>query len=147
MMLSNSLKEIASEYNIFIMTASQLSGDFNKKCQRGAIYLRGSKALADKIDVGIVGVKVPSDELDAIKPICEVRGIRSPNIVLDIYKNRRGQMCDVKIFRYFDYGTCRAKDLFVTDGNYQLLDYSVLKCPPEEIDLVKYEHELQRDAG
>ena len=100
-----------------------------------------------KIDVGMIGVKVPSDELDAIKPICEVRGVRSPNIVLDIYKNRRGQMCDVKIFRYFDYGTCRAKDLFVTDGNYQLLDYSVLKCPPEEIDLVKYEHELQRDAG
>ena len=128
-------------------------------CVRSTVYLKEKSHGKDivyspvkagverKIDVGIIGVKVPPDELDAIKPIREVRGISRPNIVLDIYKNRRGQMCDVKIFRYFDYGTCRARDLFVTDANYQLLDYSVLKCPPEEIDLVKYENELQRNAG
>lgn len=42
----------------------------------------------------------------------------TPNIVIDIYKNRRGDLNAVKIFRYFDFGTCRCKDLFITSANY-----------------------------
>lgn len=137
MMLSNSLKEIAAQYDVFIFTASQLSGDFNKKCQRTASFLRGSKALADKIDVGIIGIRVPPDEDEAIKVIYEGRFIK-PNIVMDVYKNRRGKMCDVKIFRYFDYGTCRATDLFVTDCNYQLTDYTKLVIDEEQVDINEY---------
>lgn len=137
MMLSNSLKEIAAQYDVFIFTASQLSGDFNKKCQRTASFLRGSKALADKIDVGIIGIRVPPDEDEAVKVIYEGRFIK-PNIVMDVYKNRRGKMCDVKIFRYFDYGTCRATDLFVTDCNYQLTDYTKLVIDEEQVDINEY---------
>ena len=40
------------------------------------------------------------------------------NLVLDVYKNRRGSMSAIKIFRKFDYGTCHAKDLFITDDSY-----------------------------
>ena len=36
-------------------------------------------------------------------------------------KNRRGKVSDVKIFSYFDYGTCRIYDLFMTDIRYNLL--------------------------
>ena len=42
-----------------------------------------------------------------------------PNIVIDIYKNRRGELNSVKIFRYFDYGTLHCEDLFVTDASYK----------------------------
>lgn len=138
MMLSNSLKEIAAQYDVFIFTASQLSGDFNKKCQRTASFLRGSKALADKIDVGVIGIRVPPDEDEAVKTIYETKKLPKPNIVMDVYKNRRGKMCDVKIFRFFDYGTCRAVDLFATDCNYQLTDYTKLVVDEKQVDINEY---------
>lgn len=47
--------------------------------------------------------------------------IKEPNIVMDVYKNRRGEMNNIKIFRYFDYGTCRCKDLFATDTGYKAI--------------------------
>lgn len=55
-----------------------------------------------------------------------------PNIVIDIYKNRRGEMNSVKIFRYFDYGTLRCEDLFITDCSYNGLqgkEIMTLKVP------------------
>ena len=45
-----------------------------------------------------------------------------PNLVFHIYKVRRGKINRVKLWLYFDYGTCRTKDLFVTDNDYKLLD-------------------------
>ena len=45
--------------------------------------------------------------------------IHEPNIVIDIYKNRRGELNSIKIFRYFDYGTCHCEDLFITDSAYK----------------------------
>jgi hypothetical protein len=27
----------------------------------------------------------------------------------------------MKIFRYFDYGTCRAEDILITDSNYKIV--------------------------
>ena len=43
-----------------------------------------------------------------------------PNMVVDMYKNRRGEMSGVKIFRYFDHATCRSMDMFVTDTSYNV---------------------------
>jgi len=40
---------------------------------------------------------------------------------MDIYKNRRGKLTSMKIFRYFDYGTCRAEDILITDSNYKIV--------------------------
>lgn len=56
---------------------------------------------------------------------------------MDIYKNRRGEMNSVKIFRYFDYGTCHCKDYFVTDGNYNAI---------ENVHSIQYEtHKIDGD--
>lgn len=49
---------------------------------------------------------------------------QDPNIVIDVYKNRRGEMNNVKIWRNFDFGTCRCTDLFATDANYNVIDIS-----------------------
>ena len=60
-----------------------------------------------------------------------------PNIVMDIYKNRRGELNCVKIFRYFDYGTCRCKDLFITDASYQgIKDIGQLKFAQRKVDFL-----------
>ena len=124
MMLSNTLKELAAEYNVFIMTGSQLNGEWNKTMIRNATMLRGAKALADKIDVGIIGVLATPEELEKVQDVIASAtndNMPAPNVVLDIYKNRRGKMCNIKIFRYFDYGTCRSYDKFATRQDFSSL--------------------------
>ena len=128
MMLSNTLKEIAATYNVFIQSATQLNEGWSKKTigLRDQNCLRGSKAIADKIDIGLIAVRISEDEWKQIEAIwSELKNQRpgkymhDPNIVVDIYKNRRGEMNSVKIFRYFDYATLRCEDLFVTDASYK----------------------------
>lgn len=118
MMLSNTLKELAAEYQVFIMTASQVNGEWAKTTVRNATMLRGAKALADKIDVGIIGVLATPEELENIQDVLTTMHYQRPNVVMDIYKNRRGKMNNIKIFRYFDYGTCRSQDIVATHQDY-----------------------------
>lgn len=123
MMLSNTLKEIAANYNVFMFTGTQLNGEWEKRTIRNANMLRGAKSIADKIDVGMIGVRAPQEELQQVQAYCEQLKKPVPNIVIDVYKNRRGKMCDVKIFRKFDYGTCRVQDIMVTtNSNYQVIN-------------------------
>lgn len=141
MMMSNTLKEIAATYNVFVMTGTQLNGEWEKKTVRNANMLRGSKAIADKIDIGMIGVRAPEEEINPVKEYCQQLNLTIPNIVIDIYKNRRGELCDIKIFRYFDYGTCRVKDIVATtNATYKIID----DIPPLVYDtvcedLTKYE--------
>ena len=54
-MLSNQLKEIAKTYNVFVMTSTQLNGDgLQQGIKRDQRMIRGSKAIADKCDVGCI---------------------------------------------------------------------------------------------
>jgi len=119
MMLSNTLKEIASDYGVFVYSGTQVSRGWEKAQFRNENFLAGAKAIADKIDFGIVGIKLNEEDRERIEPLLLEDGINEmPNIVLDIYKNRRGRIVNAKIFRKFDYGTCRTKDLIMTDTNY-----------------------------
>ena len=119
MMLSNTLKEIASDYNVFIFSGTQVSRGWEKAQFRNENFLAGAKAVGDKIDFGIIATKLFPDDLEKIIPILEADGIfEKPNIVMDIYKNRRGRITNAKLYRVFDYGTCRSKDLMLTDTNF-----------------------------
>lgn len=130
MMLSNSLKETAANYNIFIQSATQLNDGWSRTAIGGRDQncLRGSKAIADKIDIGMIGVQISPEEFKQIEAMWDElrktdpsKYIHSPNIVIDIYKNRRGELNHVKVFRYFDYATCHCQDLFITDSSYKAI--------------------------
>ncbi len=119
MMLSNTLKEVASDYGVFVYTGTQVSRGWEKAQFRNENYIAGSKAIADKIDFGVIGIKLTEDDKEKIEPLLLADGIDGkPNIVLDVYKNRRGRIVNAKIFVDFDYGTCRRKDLIMTDTNF-----------------------------
>lgn len=83
-----------------------------------------------KIDIGLIGVRLEEEEykqIDAMwmelkKMHPEWIYIEKPNVVIDVYKNRRGEMNYVKVFRYFDYGTCHTVDLFITDTSYKMIE-------------------------
>ena len=117
LMMSTALKEIATTYDVFVMSGTQVSGDYSKPGFRGMNFIRGSKAIADKIDAGDITVRLLPEEEEAIAPIIEVMGER-PNIVTDIYKNRNGVLTQVKIFSQFDFATCHISNCFLTDLSY-----------------------------
>lgn len=129
MMLSNTLKEIAMNYDVFIESGTQLNESWSKSIvgARDQNCIRGSKAICDKADIGMIGIRLQDEERERIdviwnelkKTFPDRYGAIEPNMVIDIYKNRRGEMVGVKIFRYFDYATCHCTDLFVTDSSYK----------------------------
>lgn len=87
--------------------------------------IRDSKAIADKVDIGMIGVRCMDDEYLNVETYFQQLGLEKPNQVIDIYKNRRGSLTNVKIFRSFDYGTCRAKDLLVTTQSFKIDNINV----------------------
>lgn len=144
MMLSNSLKEIAMQYNTFIQSATQLNDGWSKKVVglRDQNCIRGSKAIADKIDIGFIGVRLEPEEAKQIEAMWnEIKQQKhfshDPNLVIDVYKNRRGEMNCVKIFRFFDYATCHCEDLFVTDASYKgIQNIGTLKFEQKKYDFL-----------
>ena len=126
MLLSNALKEIAKDYNIFLMTASQTSSNWTELGARNTNHLRGSKALGDKIDCGMVGVKLQDSEREKLEPLISALGIPAhmPNLVVDVYKNRRGALNGIKMVEHFDHATCRTEFLFLCTTDYSFLPES-----------------------
>ena len=149
MMLSNSLKEIASEYNVFIQSATQLNDGWAKRVigLRDQNCIRGSKAVADKIDLGATAVRIDPEEWKMVEAMWKEikrsdpdKYTHDPNLVVDIYKNRRGELNAVKIWRYFDHATCHCEDLFVTDANYKgvidIAQFKYKQTPMDYLDLL-----------
>lgn len=116
MMMANQLKEIATTYNIFIATSTQINGDGlklgEKKDQR---VLRGSKAIADKADFGCIISQVSPEELEQIQPL--VRQFGAPTHACDIYKMRNGIHKGERIWSRMNLGTGYKEDLFITNEN------------------------------
>lgn len=122
-MLSTSLKDLGVELDVFMQSSTQLSGDLEaKKGIRDQRFLRGSKAIADKCDVGMISMELNGEELKIITTLCEREGFPIPTIVTDVYKARRSRYKNVKIWSRTDLGTCRSEDLFITDGYYNLIE-------------------------
>jgi replicative DNA helicase len=139
MMLSNTLKEIAAQYGVFVQSATQLNDRWEQTMVRNVNHIRGSKAIADKADVGMITVKLSEvpEEMEIVKQLCQHAGIEMPNVVTDIYKNRRGKFAGVKLFRYFDYATCRTRDLFMTGLSHNIIkNYDKIEYEIREMDLL-----------
>jgi replicative DNA helicase len=134
-MLSTALKDLAVELDVFMRSATQVNGDLQEiKGIRDQRCIRGAKAIADKIDCGMVTAKVSPEELVTLDKVIRERGI-CPNQVSDIYKLRRGRYNDVRIWSEMDLGTCRIKDLFVTDVNFKpILDFYPITFTYDECD-------------
>ena len=135
MMLSNTLKEVAMTYGVFIQSATQLNDNWSKQDTglRDQNCIRGSKAIVDKVDIGMIAVRLADKEKNMVDDIVTElkrtgnrKYLHDPNIVIDLYKNRRGEMAYIKVFRWFDHATCRCQDLFVTDTSYKIMQVGEL---------------------
>lgn len=129
-MLSTALKDLAVEMNLFVMSATQTnskSEDGGEKIKNESV-VRGARSIIDKCDIACVASRVTKEEEELLRIPIEQIGI-IPNQVLDVYKVRRGKYTNVRIWSYMDLGTCRKRDLFVTDekgrqiDNFEVVDF------------------------
>lgn len=131
-MLSNKLKDICNQYGIFIMSATQLNGDYQQSETPDQNLLRGAKAIADKIDYGAILLNVRDDDLVKLDPILASNIFDKPNIKMSIYKNRRGRYKGVYLWCKADLGTCRIKPMFCTDYSYEMISIDDIRIKVKE---------------
>lgn len=122
LMFATALKDLAVELNVFMMTSTQTNAaaDDNRHIRNEAT-LAGGRSTINKADVGVILSRPTDDELTIVKKLNESVGV-VPNLISDLYKNRAGQFTQVRIWSYFDYGTLRKRDLYMTNGRLEQLE-------------------------
>ena len=131
-MISIRLKDLCNELGIFIMSATQLNGDWQEAKEANQNLLRGAKAIADKIDLGAIILPTKEDDIVSLEKILSTGIFQKPNLKLSIYKNRRGKFKSVILWCHADLGTCRIKPMFLTDHSYEMLPIENINIVVEE---------------
>ena len=126
-MISVRLKDICNQYGVFIMSATQLNGDYREAEVYDQNLLRGAKAIADKIDAGMIMLEITDKDREALQPVIKRLGCAMPNVKMSIYKNRRGRWKGVLVWMDAKRGVCRFDPLFVTKYDYELIEMEDFK--------------------
>ena len=121
-MMSVRLKDIARKYNIFLMTSTQLNGEYTEERVFDQNLLRGAKAIADKVDAGMILLPVTEKDRESLKLFCEKNGLPMPDLKVSIYKNRRGRYNHIFLWCKTDLGICRMNPIFVTSYLYEPIE-------------------------
>lgn len=117
--MATKLKTLAVEYNVAVISGTQLNNNIRKSDYkiRDASWLRGSFALADKADVAMIASGEFSDfERQLIDHNPGFCGIHDTNLVIDVYKNRKGQN-HLKVFRKVNFCTFETEDYAIYNEN------------------------------
>lgn len=131
-MLSRRLKDIANEYGVFILSGTQLNADWKESDTPDQNLLRGAKAIADSIDLGMHILPSTQKDFEGLETILAANTFDKPNVKISIYKNRRGRYKGVYLWAKADYGTCRFKPMFATTWDYEIISIEDLKIITEE---------------
>ena len=120
-MLSIRLKDLCNKYGVFIESSTQLNADYQESKTPDQNLLRGAKAIADKIDVGMILLPVTTEDLESLTSITDSGIYEKPTLKLSIYKNRRGRYKGVYLWCKSNLGTCRVEPMFCTSYTYELI--------------------------
>lgn len=130
----DTLKNLAMKLNIFILTMTQLNGQYKDTQLKDETLLRGSKSLADRIDLGEIALLPTNEEIECVKKLMHnMYKVPIPNYVRHIYKVRRGKLTKIRLWQYTDLSTGRTKDLFITDNYYNLIETEVALTQIEKV--------------
>ena len=134
-MISVRLKDLATEYGVFIMSSTQLNGDYVNANVFDQNLLRGAKSIADKIDYGSIMLRLNDSDNEVIEQLIKEHGLEKPDLKISIYKNRRGRYNHILLWCKADLSICRIEPLFATDYSYQLIEmeeYKINVIPKKE---------------
>ena len=96
------------------------------------------KLFVNLADFACIMSRPSIEELNQVAEFKKSFGF-TPNLVTDVYKNRRGRWNMVRIWSMHDLGTCRKYDLFITTANMKSVDNFII------IDFTAYEDETLKD--
>ena len=131
-MISVRLKDLCNQYGVFILTSTQLNSDYTTARQYDQNLLRGAKAIADKIDMGMIMLQVSQEDREALRDILSTGTFEEPIIKISVYKNRRGRWKDILLWCRAKRGICRIEPMFVTNYQYELIEMDDLKIKVKE---------------
>lgn len=141
LLMGIALKNLCNKYAIHIESATQLNDNMSQNDNMDQSWIRGSKALADKIDAGYIIMEIREKDQKIIDAIY-ASGNASlpfgvmPNVSLNIYKNRGGRHNRVRVFGFFNRGSLRFTDLFCTTYTGELIpameSRKILMSNPDE---------------
>lgn len=124
-MFSEQLKLTCNKYNIYLGSATQLNDTYKDDNNKDGSALKGSKAIIEKADGGILALPVTHKELAKLEPILLNMsgsfGDNTPNMSYYVFKNRGGKWKNIIIWTKLDLGTMREEDCFVTNYNFELV--------------------------
>ena len=148
LLMCTTLKNIAEDLNVFVMTATQVNANAdNNKEIRNEASLAGGRSTINKADFGFIMARPTNEELTTLKDFCDKYG--APTLVTDVFKVRSGEWNQVRVWSMYDAGTLRREDLFVTNSRLEIIDIDfnfatiVQSWIPEE-ESEKYLEELER---
>lgn len=115
----STLKDIAVEHNVAVLTFCQTNANINQQEVLDAGCLAGSRAMQDKLDAGTIINKLRRNEQDVCNMMMESHFSNSPikpNRILHLFKARFGSTAqDIRIWGYLDLNTGRFYDMWCTD--------------------------------
>ena len=114
----------ANKFNIYLGSSTQLNDSYKDDSNKDAGALKGSKAIIEKADYGVLALPVTHKDLKRLKPIIESEGrfgSVTPNMSYYIFKNRGGKWKAIIVWTKINLGTMREVDCFVTDYNFELV--------------------------
>lgn len=113
-------KNMANNYNLFILTATQLNRNYKVDGYLDATHLRGGTATPDKADFGVITVEASKADIEKLDPIISAKlQTEEPTHAHHVYKNRGGQYKKIIIWTKTNLGNMRVKDCFVTNQDYE----------------------------
>ena len=125
---ASGLEELAREYNFHLRTSTQMNGEQTDQTNQmlDQRLLRGAKAMADKMQYGVIMARPTPKELQLVEyhklfPDVAYGKFIEPNMVYHIYKNRMTKYKG-KLWLHIDFGTMRVQELFFTDFQNRQID-------------------------
>lgn len=141
LVFATELKTIAQQLDVFIYTASQLNGEAQNALYKDQNLLAGSKALANKLDMGVISMSPTKAERKKIEAVLHrMVNMLVPNMCHWVYKVRRGRLTRIIIWTKIDLGTMTEQCLFVTNYDFELIDMDFTKI--EQVEEKIKEHSV-----
>lgn len=131
-LLASKLKDIAVQYGVFVLSSTQLNADYQTSETPDQNLLRGSKAIADRIDWGGIMLETTKEDREKVEAFCKKNSLPVPNVKMSIYKNRANKWKGVYLWMSTQTGICRFETLFVTDWACNIIEMPLLNIKVEE---------------
>lgn len=131
-LLASKLKDIAVQYGVFVLSSTQLNADYQTSETPDQNLLRGSKAIADRIDWGGIMLETTKEDREKVEAFCKKNNLPVPNVKMSVYKNRANKWKGIYLWMSTQTGICRFETLFVTDWACNIIEMPLLKISVEE---------------